>query len=142
MPRKLTPSDQNKESRLVASEMGARLWRMQVGLAWASNDVIESDRPITVTLYPGDRLLRQARPVKSGTPGMSDNGGFVLVEITPEMVGSKFPMTLWVEDKSGKSRPTTDQRNFITMIRRMGGRAGVARGPDDVRAIIRGEILD
>lgn len=117
---------------------------MSVGLAWTSppKDTFRPTKVCTVTMRPGDVLLRQGHPVKMGTVGMSDGGGFVPVVVSPDMVGQKVAVSLWIEDKSGSGRPSTEQKAFIQMVRNFGGRAGIARNDDDVAAIVRGEIRD
>lgn len=143
--RKMTsPSNQNRLSQLAATRLGARLFRVNVGLSWVApkQNTFQAEKTCTVTMHKGDVLLRQGRPMKSGVEGMSDNGGFVPVTVTESMVGQKIAMSLWVEDKSGIGRPSTEQKAFIQMIRSFGGRAGVARNDEDVAKIIRGEICD
>ena len=139
-----SPSNANRRSQLVASALGARVFRVNTGFGWiaAPEHTIKATRPQTVALQPGDVVLRQARPFRAGTVGMPDGAGFVPVKITPEMVGQTVAVSLWVEDKTGKSRPSKEQTAFIRMVRSFGGRAGVSRSEDDTRAIINGEIRD
>lgn len=136
-----SPANQNRLSQLAASKLGARLWRMNVGLGWIGESVKFTKRDV-VSVSAGDVLIRQARPFRSGIEGMSDGCGLVPVEITPDMVGQKVAMFLAVEDKQGSGRRTKEQTQFIKAIRALGGRAGVARNDDDVAAIVRGEIRD
>jgi hypothetical protein len=139
-----SPANQNRLTQLLATKLGARLWRMSVGFGWiaAPQDTITTKRDVTVTLRPGDVLLRQARPFKAGVEGMSDGGGFVPVRVTSDMVGQTVAVSLWVEDKQGSGRPTREQSAFIQMVRSFGGRAGIARSEADVAAIIAGQIRD
>lgn len=136
-----SPSNRNKLSQLAASRLGARLWRVSVGLFW-SGDATKFDREKEITVYPGDVLIRKARPVHSGVEGMPDGIGFVPVIVTPEMVGTKLAVFLAVEDKTGSGRASKEQAAFIRMVRLFGGRAGLSRSDDDVAAIIRGEARD
>lgn len=87
-------------------------------------------------------LLRQGHPIKMGAVGMSDGTGFVPIKVTPEMVGQTVAVYLAVEDKTGSSRPTTEQKAFIAMVRSFGGRAGVSRSVEDTKAIVAGEVRD
>lgn len=137
----MTPANQNKHTQIEASKVGARLWRMAVGFGWIG-DAKKFDKPQTVSVNPGDVLIRKARPFRAGIEGMSDNGGFVPIKITPDMVGQTVAVSAWVEDKQGSGRASKEQSAFIRFVRSMGGRAGIARGPDDVRAILAGEIRD
>lgn len=129
----VSPSNRNRLSQIAASRLGARLWRMNVGLSWTGK---------SEELPNGDVLIRNAKPIKSGVTGMSDGVGFVPVTITQEMVGQKFARYLAVEDKTGKGVATDEQKAFIKMVRSFGGLAGVARNDLDVDRIIRGEIVD
>jgi hypothetical protein len=139
-----SPANQNRLTQLLATKLGARLWRMNVGFAWiaAPRDTVQARKPMQVHMQPGDVLLRQARPFRAGVEGMSDGGGLVPVVITPEMVGRTIGVSLWIEDKQGSGQPTTEQRAFIKFIRSWGGRAGVSRSDEDTAAIIAGEIRD
>ena len=114
---------------------------MSVGLGWIGESR-KFDKAEMVQVKPGDVLIRNARPFKSGVEGMSDGIGFVPVTITKDMVGQKVAVYLAVEDKQGAGRPSKEQSAFIKMVRLFGGRAGVARSDDDVRAICAGEIRD
>jgi hypothetical protein len=140
----VSPANQNRLTQLLATKLGARLWRMNVGFAWiaAPQDTLQARKPVTVHMQPGDVLLRQARPFRAGVEGMSDGGGFVPVVITPEMVGQTVAVSLWIEDKQGSGRLTTEQAAFIRFVRSKGGRAGVSRSDEDTAAIIAGEIRD
>jgi hypothetical protein len=139
-----SPANQNRLTQLFASKMGARLFRMAVGFGWIASDrdTLKADIIMTVIMKPGDVLLRQARPFKAGEKGMSDNGGWVSVIVTPDMIGKPVAVSLWVEDKSGRGVSTTEQKAWIRFVRAQGGRAGVSRCDDDTAAIIRGEIRD
>lgn len=139
-----SPANQNRLTQIFATSVGARLFRMAVGFGWIASqkDTVKADKIMVLTLYPGDVLLRQARPFKAGEQGMSDNGGWVSVIVTPDMVGKPVAVSLWVEDKSGTGTMTTEQKAWIRFVRLQGGRAGVSRCDEDTAAIIRGEIRD
>lgn len=141
-----SPGNQNRLTQLLATKLGARLWRMSVGFGWIASPeqtIQATKRPIHgLTLQPGDVLLRQPRPFRAGVEGMSDGGGLVPVTITADMVGRRVAVSLWIEDKQGSGRATKEQRAFIDMVRSFGGRAGVSRSDEDTAAIIRGEIRD
>ena len=137
----MNPSNRNRLSQIAASKLGARLWRMSVGLAW-TGDARKFDKTDFVQVNPGDVLIRNARPYKSGVTGMSDGIGFMPRVVTLDMVGKPIAQYLAVEDKTGTGRPTEEQSAFIRMVRSFGGLAGVARSDDEVRAICEGEIRD
>jgi len=69
-------------------------------------------------------MLKDAtgRPVRFGFVGQPD--------IWAMLKGSG--QTLWVECKRLGAKPTEEQAAFLELIRRYGGRAIVATGPDDV----------
>lgn len=139
-----SPSNQNRLTQLTATRLGARIFRMFVGLAWTTTKE-KTLRPIkrmNVSVGPDDVVLFDAHPVKNGTEGMSDGGGFVPVVITPEMVGQTVAISLWIEDKGGSGRTSKEQKDFISMVRRFGGRAGVSRNDSDTAKIVAGEICD
>lgn len=133
IPTRLSPSNQTRATAITATALGARLFRVQVGLAWVGEQIAKTANSLT---------LRNPRPFRAGVKGMSDSVGFVPVLITPEMVGRKLPVFLAVENKSGSGRLSTEQRAYIQMVRSFGGRAGVSRCDEDTRAIIEGEIRD
>lgn len=118
----------------LASSLGARLFRQNTGMAWVGK-VIRITREQMVRVYPGDVVLRNARPFHSGFDGMSDLGGWVPVEITPDMIGSTVAVYAQVEVKEG-GRPTSEQLAWINAVNGAGGKAGVARDEADLRRIL------
>jgi len=122
--------------QMLASTLGARLFRQQVGMAWVGN-VQHFTRVDFVRVAPGDVVIRKARPFHAGVTGMSDLGGWVPVEITAAMVGSTVAVYCQVEVKDG-ARTTKEQAAWIDAVKRAGGRAGVARSEADLSAIISG----
>lgn len=115
-----------------ASQLGARLFRQNTGMAWVG----EVERgPGMRALGPGDIVIRNARPFHAGVTGMSDLGGWVSVNINPSMVGATVAICSQVEVKL-KGRPTKEQIAWIEAVNRAGGRAGVARSEDDLIHIL------
>jgi hypothetical protein len=106
-----------------------RLWRQQSMLAWAGKVVGRT--PTTITLL-------HPHAVKFGMPGIADLGGLTAVEVTPAMIGTTVALAVHIECKAGRARPTAEQEAFIAMVRRLGGRAGVARSVEDAGLIISG----
>lgn len=128
-----SPANQNRQTLMTASANGARLFRVNVGLAWVGEVISKTAERL---------VMKNPRPFKAGAVGQSDSCGWVSLIVTPEMVGAKIAVFLAIEDKSGSGRTTPEQRAFIEAVRRSGGRAGVSRGDADTAAIIRGEIRD
>lgn len=113
-----------------ASKLGARLWRQNTGHGWIG-DATKFTRTQMITVQPGDVLIRKARPFHAGFEGLADIGGI-----------SQNGRYVAVEAKTETGRVTNEQRAFISMIRSLGGLAGVARNDADVAAILRGELRD
>lgn len=116
----------------VASSLGARLFRQQVGMAWVGK--IERG-PGRFALGPGDIVVRAARPFHAGIEGMSDLGGWVPVEITPDMIGSTVAVYAQVEVKEN-GRPSPAQTAWIEAVNKAGGKAGIARNDADLNQIL------
>ena len=101
--------------RLAASP--ATVWRNQCGAA-----------------MQGDHLIRYG----IGNPGGSDLIGLVPVKITMRHVGHTLPVFSAIEVKTAAGRISDAQQNFIDVIRRNGGIAGVARTVAEATALLRG----
>lgn len=119
----------------AASQLGARLFRQNVGQAWVGK--VERGNGRMVRLGPADVLLRNARPFHAGVTGMSDLGGWMPVEVTADMVGSTVALYVQVEVKDG-ARPTKEQLAWIAAVNNAGGRAGVAHNESELAQIVRG----
>lgn len=115
----------------AVSRHGARLFPMTVGKFWAGQ--------VVKTLPDGSVILKNPRMVNVGTQGMSDLVGFTPVVITPEMVGSTLAVYAAAEVKAGKDTLKPGQRRFIDFVNENGGRAGVARSPEDAIRICSGQ---
>lgn len=130
------PTQQVKEYLLAASRLGARLWRRNVGQGWIGDAKKYKAREV-VTVNPGDVLIRAARPFHNGEAGQYDTWGFVIVTITPDMVGTKMAQHVEIEAKQGSGRESPEQIAWGEFVRASGGRAGVARSVADVEALLR-----
>lgn len=116
-----------------ATDLGARLFRVNVGVAWTGDVSKNRDGSITI---------RNPRPFKSGVPGMSDLIGWAPVVVTPDMVGKTVAVYLAVETKSARGRASDEQKSFIAAVHNAGGRAGVARTDEDLSSILCGDLFD
>jgi hypothetical protein len=116
---------------LSLSRGPTRLFRQQSTLAWAGR--ILSRTHDTITLY-------RPSAIKFGAPGMADVGGFTAVLITPEMLDTTVAIAVQIEAKGPKTRIEQEQRDYLAMCVRLGGRAGIARSVEEAQAIIRGDI--
>lgn len=123
--------------QILASSIGARLFRQQSGMAWTGK--VERG-PRTVRLAASDIVIRNARPFHAGHPGIADLGGWRPVTITPEMVGTVIAQRLEAEVKLN-TRPTKEQVAWIDAVNAAGGRAGIVRNEDDLIALVKVENI-
>lgn len=130
-PFKLTEMEKALLNKiLLTASNKTRLFRNNVGMAWAGKTVNRDDKRRLLT-------LSNFRPFHAGlTKGSSDLIGWTTVEITPNMVGKKVAVFTAIEAKAGKTRTTKAQQNFLNAVRDSGGIAGIARMPEDVGKII------
>jgi len=124
--------------QILASSLGARLFRQQVGMGWIGKARRGPSGP--VTLGRNDVLIRNARPFHAGIEGMSDLGGWVSVEITPDMVGQTIAVYSQVEVKEN-ARPTKQQIAWINAVNKAGGRAGIAHNEKELAEILSGHSV-
>lgn len=130
--------DLMRRLQILASKLGARLFRQNTGTTWTGNKIVKGWRGgRLVRVGEHDIVIRNARPFHSGFPGWSDLGGFTPVDVTPEMVGSTLARYAQVEVKE-QGRPTDEQIAWIDAVNAAGGRAGIARSEDDLIRILRG----
>lgn len=118
-----------KDIMLYVSKLGHRLFRVNTGMGWAGKST-PFTKKMLVQVYPGDVLVRQARPLYAGlTEGGSDligwtaDGHFIAIE------------TKTINGKTDKER-LEKQKNFIAQINKAGGIAFIARSVDDVIKIL------
>ena len=109
------------EIMLALSEAGHTIWRQNTGLAWVG---------VAHPMKSGDVLLTKPRRLHVGLMrGSSD-----LIGIT------KDGHFLAVEVKTKTGTVTAEQKQFIEIVRRCGGRAGVARSVRDAVDIAEGRV--
>lgn len=119
-----------------------KIFRNNVALAWVGNG-----RPVkitgharTVTLQPGDVVLRGGRPLHAGLiAGSGDNIGWVSKEIRPEHVGQTWAVFFSAEAKDGAGRLEPEQRKWMQNVLAAGGIAGVVRTEEDMVALVHSE---
>lgn len=132
----MSEADLMRRLQILASSLGARLFRQNSGQAWVGK--VERG-PGTVRLGASDIVIRNARPFHAGHPGIADLGGWRQVTITPEMVGTTIAQRLEAEIKTDRGRPTKEQLAWIDAVNKAGGRAGVVRCEDDMRTLVQVE---
>ena len=113
-----------REIQVALSEVGARVFRNNVALAWASNLVHRAYKNETVKLNPGDIVLRNARPIHAG-----------LVEGASDYIGWSNKNGLFVacEVKVPGGRVTPKQVTFLGAVREAGGIAILADSPEGAK---------
>lgn len=97
-----------------------RFFRINVGQAWTGETVIQ--------LQDGDVLIKNARPFSTGIPkGSSDLFG---------VTNSGQAVFIEVKTPTGRVRP--EQEQFLSVMRSLGARAGIARSVEDAIKIVEG----
>ena len=126
-------------SLLALSEAGHLAMRNNTGVGWTGSpytyygklvqNPLRVTKPTTVTLMPGDVLIRRARPLRAG---LMVGGGDIVVCRKDD---GRFGM---VECKSETGRQSKDQRLVQTAVIEHGGIYGVARSPEESLRVIEG----
>jgi hypothetical protein len=114
---------------LQAHSRGAtRLLRINAGMAYQGR-VLERT--------PNRLVLSPWYPIRLAAEGVSDLLGWTTIN---ESSVARIAVFTAIEAKIGIRKATPEQRAFIEVVRRAGGRAGIARSVEDAGHIIRGEI--
>lgn len=122
---------------LACSRGPVRLFRNNVGVGWIGK-LEKPSRPVQVMVFPGDVVLRKARPLHAGlTEGSGDLIGWVSREIKPEHVGQTWAVFASLEGKEGTGRLSPAQRGWMTAVTMAGGIAAEVRSVDDAIAAVK-----
>lgn len=122
----------SKKIQVALSSIGCRIFRNNVGTGWISNRKQIFTKNQIVEVNRGDVILRGARPLKSGLgEGSSDYIGWTPVKITSEMIGQTIAVFTAVEVKTKTGNVKESQINFINAVNKAGGKAFVARSPEE-----------
>ncbi len=114
----MTEKEIQNRIMLKLSEAGCVVYRNETAGVWAGHKI--------GTTTKGDAVLRDAKPMLAGLcKGSAD-----IIGIAPD---GRF---LAVEVKTPKGRPSAEQINFIDVVNRSGGIAGIARSPEDALDLI------
>lgn len=104
-----------REIQLALSAAGHRVVRVNAGRGWIGPTTRNSDGSVTI---------RNAQPFLGVPEGVSD------------LIGcAKDGTFLAIEVKTQTGRPSDAQTAYISLIRRLGGRAGIARSCEEALAI-------
>ena len=114
--RSVSESALYPQAQLIATELGDRLFRNNVGMFQTLDG----------------RYIRTGLCV-----GSSDLIGWRVVTITPDMVGATIAQFVALEAKNGRGKTTKEQEAFINTLIQAGGLAAVVRTDDDVRSALR-----
>jgi hypothetical protein len=100
-----------------------RLFKINAGMGWAAaaNKTLHVQKPMTVKVFPGDKVLRQARPLHAAPAGWPDLCGWETIEITADMVGQKIPVFCMEEVKAGNDTLKPAQKKMKKLFEKMGG---------------------
>lgn len=121
---------------LACGRGGTVLFRNNTAQAWCG-EARKIHRSERVTVFPGDVVIRNARPLHAGLcKGSPDLVGWESITVTPEMVGRALAVFVGLEVKSEAGRPTPEQRNFIDRLGVAGGVAAVVRSPEEAAAAL------
>lgn len=114
---------QNEILRAFGTRSDLRLIRMNVGVAVPMSTVKAAQRALeTGRIVKAAHILRNARPVTFGVPGMADLTGII----------SPTGQRLEIEVKTLVGRQSKVQKNYEIMINNMGGKYILARSVGDV----------
>lgn len=121
---------------LACSRGSCRLFRNNVGVGWIGR-VEKPSRPVQVMIYPGDVVIRKARPLHAGlAEGSGDLCGWVSREIKPEHVGQTWAVFASLEGKEGTGRLSPAQRGWMNAVQAAGGIAAEVRSVEDAERAV------
>ena len=115
--------------------------------------LILADSRIDIGTEPTVRLFRNnvgvflrqysMEPVRCGLcPGSGDLIGWRSIWISPDMVGHQIAQFVSAECKAPYAYATADQRQFMKVVRDMGGVAGIFRSPAELRSLTLGKYAN
>lgn len=121
-----------KKVHLAASQF-ATLFRVNTGTGWVGDGKPQRVVvPKMVMIYPGDVVIRNARPLRAGLhKGGGDLAGWRSVIITPAMVGKRIAQFVNFECKYRSGRANDAQINFNKQVEKAGGIAAIIRIESD-----------
>lgn len=114
---------------LALSEAGCTVWRNETAGAWVGKVIHKAGDQVT---------LANARMIKFGLcEGSSDIIGVQPVVITQDMVGQTVGVFMAQEVKTATGKASEKQLNFMDVVRRKGGIAGIVRSVKDALQLIK-----
>jgi hypothetical protein len=109
-----------------------RIFRNNTGKGVCGSRYERAARQETVTLNPGDWVVRNGRMVDFGLcHGAGDFVGWDSITITPSMAGLILAVFLSIEVKDAKGAVRPEQATWANNVRAAGGKAIIARSVED-----------
>ena len=128
----MTEAEIMRAVQVRASQLGARLFRNNVGMGW-TGQAHQPTRSEVLTVGLGDVVIFGARRIRFGLgEGSGDLTGWTPVEVG----GRKLAVFTSVEVKSETGRLTNAQRAWMDVVEVSGGIAGVVRGPEALEGLL------
>ena len=126
-----------KRILLACSRGPVRLFRSNNGVGWIGK-VERPARATQVTVFPGDVVIRNARPLHAGlATGSGDLIGWRSFVVQPEDVGTRIAQLVSLEAKEGTGRMSAAQRQWRDQVQAAGGIAAEVRCVEDAeRALL------
>lgn len=117
---------------------GVRLFRQNVGQAWASPKSFTLKAGQTYRAKGGERVLMTPYPISFGLiKGSGDGIGWRTLTITPDMVGQEIAQFVSVETKTAKGKPREEQLTWQSNVNKSGGLAIIVRSPAEAEEAFR-----
>ena len=120
--------------RLIELALGklpnVKIFRNNTGIGWVG----QSQR----INGSGNVMVKDARPLHAGLcEGSSDLIGWTEITIQPHMIGKKVAVFTALEVKRDSfARVSPKQRNFLEVVTKSGGIAGIVHSPEGAKDII------
>ena len=119
---------QNKIRLAIGEKQAAIIFRANVGEGWNGRIISKVGDKIT---------LDNAHRISTGLPrGFPDLFGLKTVTITPEMVGKKIAVFVFIEVKKNGGKATENQKHLHSFLQNAGAVGGIAHSPSEALQII------
>lgn len=119
---------QNEIRVAIGARQAATIFRANVGQAWTGD--VDSQNG-------GQVKLINARRFSTGLPnGFPDLFGFKSITVTPDMVGSKLAVFVFLEVKTPRGRASDVQKHMHEFLLQAGAVGGIAKSADDALKIL------
>lgn len=103
---------------LLDAKENERLFRVNSGMGWTGKMIYKTKNTIT---------LLNPRPFHGMPEGTPDMIGWESQIITPDRIGGIIAVFKAIEIKTGKTKTTPEQNNFLNTLNKMGGIGEIRR---------------